>query len=932
MAKRPQKTVPAKQSSSKTAWPSKQQKPSSATPATTPADVWPAVTSERITDAEATEAASPTEDTESQPKNRALALAGSVRAWLCEHAPTLLRSRAFAATYAVVALLILLGTTVVWAYLSATVQQSNADQTVNAYLFENNHTFQGANFPGQHSFLFKWPIFWLISLLGARSAAFTWVTVGVVLLTVGIFALFLYRIERRALYFGTLCLALASVLAVVPAQPYAGGLLPVNMAMITTRNLEYILYITAVALVVRATRLKSWRFAAGALLFGVLAASDKLFLAFGIGSALLACVWYGLVRCWSFVTLAVRWLLAGLIAFLVATGLLGVISGAGWTHIAAGSQVSPYGATHSVKDIGHGVVYGVAGFLTNLGIDPANDTRLLRTVPHQAAQTLLSWGVVALLVNSVLLVLGTYAVYRLVKANWRPYDAQNSSVAQRISLMMLWTTVVAAAVFVVSNHYYPVDARYLSIIVFALFLTGATFLRTVQIRREVLVSAGLLLCLGIASGLVVAHRSYNDERAAVAPLDKRNVLISQALSNHPVQVLMGDYWRVIPTKLAAHDTLQVMPLESCTTARSVLSSKAWQPNPEKVSFAYLLTFDQSLTGYPKCSLDTIINRFGKPNASIPIAGTTMHPQELLLFYDRGAHKSAPAAPTSKQNLATVAPISTDDLPYTSCNQPTVMVTVAHQDDDLLFMNPDVQHDIQAGRCIRTVYLTAGDAGSGPFYWIGREQGAEAAYATMLGTNTIWVQRLVKLADNQIITIANPRGNSKLSLIFMHLPDGNVDGSGFPTSHFESLTRLERGVIPRIHSIDGESTYTSESLTAALAELMTLYHPAEIRTQGDVVSRVAPDHSDHIATGRFTAAAYARYRQNQLAGLGEIPIVSYIGYPVRVLPPNISDGDLALKEKIFFVYAAHDDGVCRSMQECIRQSANYRAYLTREYYQ
>lgn len=54
--------------------------------------------------------------------------------------------------------------------------------------------------------------------------------------------------------------------------------------------------------------------------------------------------------------------------------------------------------------------------------------------------------------------------------------------------------------------------------------------------------------------------------------------------------------------------------------------------------------------------------------------------------------------------------------------------VAHQDDDLLFLSPDLINDIASGRSVRTVFLTAGDAGNGRDYWISRQAGSQAAYS------------------------------------------------------------------------------------------------------------------------------------------------------------------------------------------------------------
>ena len=80
-----------------------------------------------------------------------------------------------------------------------------------------------------------------------------------------------------------------------------------------------------------------------------------------------------------------------------------------------------------------------------------------------------------------------------------------------------------------------------------------------------------------------------------------------------------------------------------------------------------------------------------------------------------------------------------------CAQGTVINVVAHEDDDLLFLNPDIQHDIDAGLCVTTIYLTAGD-GAGPIedakplYWRdGRETGELAAYAAMAGVGMDWYE-------------------------------------------------------------------------------------------------------------------------------------------------------------------------------------------------
>ncbi|HEV7454094.1 MAG TPA: PIG-L family deacetylase [Candidatus Saccharimonadales bacterium] len=837
--------------------------------------------------------------------------------------------------YALLSVAILLASAWYWALLGAHIHMNNSDQLVNTYLFGDTKVFHGALWPDQHTFLLKWPVFLAIRLFGATAGAFTAFTVALVLLTVGLLAFILYRIERRPLAFGTLCLALASVLLLVPAQPYPGGVLPVNMAMVTTRNIEYLVFIAAIAAFVYAPRMRHWKFGAGIALLVVLIASDKLFLTLGAGGAILALVVYVLARKRNLAELSARWLVASIAGGAGAVILLWLIGASNLTNIVGGTVAGPYGLVHSLKELMQGIVYMALGLLTNLGANPASDTRLLATIPGQIRSSLLSAQGAALVMNSLLLLGMLAAVAKLMwSALARRADHLEHDKYFNISVMLTWVTITACGVFVISKHYYPVDARYLTIAMFTGFIVLATVVRTLRWRPRVILAVGMLFGLSVIAGIITAGHAYTAQNSAMADTNKRDELIAKAISQHTVDWLVGDYWRVLPTKLHTHNMLQVAPLGSCAQPGAILNSKAWQPNLDQHSFAYLLTLDRSLTGYPPCNLDQIIQLYGRPNASTLIAGTLKDPHELLLFYDRGAHQSAPRlpVPTTKvptPKVSTVVPVGLDELPYTSCAGPSVMNIVAHQDDDLLFMNPDTLRSIRAGECVRTVYITSGDAGAGKYYWVGREQGSEAAYSNMLGNSDIWIERLVKLSGGQFITVANPRGNSRVSLVFMHLPDGNLRGQGFSSSQYESLERLGNGQIHTIHAIDHESSYTADDLTATLNTLMRTYQPSRIRTQATLVSIANPDHSDHMAVGRFTKQAHAKYLQEQFGGQPLVPLSFYIGYPVRGKQPNLSGQDLKDKENAFFAYAKFDGGVCDSEQLCMH-GTNYGTYLSRQY--
>jgi hypothetical protein len=843
-----------------------------------------------------------------------------------------INSPLFVKIYAVISVAILLLSTTYWSLLGAKIQQSNADQLVNPYLFKSANTLHNATLPGQHTFLIKWPLFLLIKLFNYSDSSYIVITILTVLFTVAVLAAILYKIERRPLIFGTLCLALSSVLLLVPAVPYAGGLLPINMAMITTRNLEYILYIASLVLIIKKPKLKSWQFWLGIVLMSLLVASDKLFLTISLGGAILALIAYALTKRWHVVELSVHWLIAAIGGAVGGIAILWGINKSGLTHISSQSGAGPYGLVGSLKDLIHGVIYAILGVLTNFGANPAFDSTTIRSIPHEILHNLISLGGLGFVVNLVLLVGAIYTSWLIIKKSlgYKSRAKINLDQSSFLAILLIWSTIATLGLFIGTSHDYVVDARYLTIALFALFISAAAFSSSKtkwQSNRVAL--AGLILLVSIVSGSIFSWQTYHSDMAALNPTNDRDKLIAAAISHHPVNVLVGDYWRVIPTKQDATKQLAVMPLSACDQTRQVLSSTSWQPNLKNHSFAYLISSDESLTDYQNCSLNQVFQKYGQPNSSVIIAGTYAAPKEELLFYNKDQLKSAPATTVAK--LAdTVDPISLSELPNTNCPVPTTMNIVAHEDDDLLFMNPDLTNDIHAGNCIRTIFITAGDAGEGSLYWLSRQQGSEAAYSNMLGDATDdWISRIVQIAPNEYVTIANPEKDTNISLIFMDLPDGGLKGTGFQQTNFQSLVKLITGKVNVMDTVDGQSSYTSSQLVSALESLMVAYNPTEINTQADYVGVQYPDHSDHIAVGAFVKLAYQKYETEQFGNQVTIPIKYYIGYPIREMPANVTGTALAAKEDTFLAYAKYDGGACQTLQIC-QSTPTYGAYLSREY--
>lgn len=251
---------------------------------------------------------------------------------------------------------------------------------------------------------------------------------------------------------------------------------------------------------------------------------------------------------------------------------------------------------------------------------------------------------------------------------------------------------------------------------------------------------------------------------------------------------------------------------------------------------------------------------------------------------------------------------------------TVMYVVAHADDALLFQNPDVQRDIDAGKCVSTVFTSAGEAGRWDnVYWLSREDGSKAASAHMAGVANAWTEGDAGIPGHSVpkfTLTANP----KISIVFLRLPDGSFDGSGFTSRGYQTLQKLWVGTISSITSNDGSNTYTKQGLTDALLALMNNETPSVINTQDYVGSFGDLDHSDHHATAYFVKAAHASYMTPHT-------IVSYNDYDSQNLPQNVFGAELTSKEDTFFAYTPFDSDSCTSVTSCV---GPYLNWLMRSY--
>lgn len=257
----------------------------------------------------------------------------------------------------------------------------------------------------------------------------------------------------------------------------------------------------------------------------------------------------------------------------------------------------------------------------------------------------------------------------------------------------------------------------------------------------------------------------------------------------------------------------------------------------------------------------------------------------------------------------------------SCPNGSTMDIVAHQDDTLLFLSPDLLHNIQSGQCVRTVFVTAGNNGEDQGYWSSREQGAEASYAQMAGVANTWTQSDAGISGHPM-PLMTLSGDPRVSLVFIRLPDGNIDGSGFPLNNFESLQKLWLGEIPHMTTVDGSSSYTRLGLINTLTALMSGFAPDAVNTQDYAGTYGDGDHSDHHTVAYMVRDASRAYTA------ATHTLTGYMDYLTQSQASNVTGTDLTQKKNAWFTYTPFDPNVCQTAAAC--QQNSYWSWLNAQY--
>lgn len=206
-----------------------------------------------------------------------------------------------------------------------------------------------------------------------------------------------------------------------------------------------------------------------------------------------------------------------------------------------------------------------------------------------------------------------------------------------------------------------------------------------------------------------------------------------------------------------------------------------------------------------------------------------------------------------------------------------LIIIAHFDDDMIFMQPELYSALASGRSLTTVYVSSGDQLHGGARAAHTFMAARMGYSSVTGSRDwscghVWLAgspaEHCRLRDRPVAMIAL----------------GIADGEKFGELVYSPLHLVEGRVpdLPILGRIEGRATVAST--IAELSEVIALTRPAEIHAL-DLASTHGYDHSGHLFSAAFAlwAAADARY---------DGPIRWHRGYSVDPEPPTLSDADYA----------------------------------------
>lgn len=241
--------------------------------------------------------------------------------------------------------------------------------------------------------------------------------------------------------------------------------------------------------------------------------------------------------------------------------------------------------------------------------------------------------------------------------------------------------------------------------------------------------------------------------------------------------------------------------------------------------------------------------------------------------------------------------------------------VAHLDDDMIFMQPELIDALAHGSST-TIYVLSGDPVRGNQRARFVFEAAMIAYEHAAGSSD-WECGSLRVTD---LPVHHCRlRNRPISMIGLDIVDGGYSASERP----ESLLSLLEGrltTLPILGPVGGQITVPL--LIDELAALIAQTAPSELHVL-DIMANHGNDHAGHLM-----AAAFALWGAAQ-AGF-QNTLISHRGYSVDPEPVNLSDADFALTKPMlgYFEACYFECGPCGT--ECATIADSHERYLRRQY--
>lgn len=529
-------------------------------------------------------------------------------------------------TLIVISVLALVGSSLYISQKSALIQLNNHDNLIDGYMFESPDIFREAIFPGAHTFLLKWPIFILSSVFGNVSEVYIITTIILYLLTVCGFLFVIYLLTRKNLFVTALSgLILTCTLLLVPPQPSPGALLPLNMAMTTTRNIEFLFLFGFIYLILKAKKILSWEFVLATSIMIALGASDKYYLMIGLLAAIMyiAFSWRDARKTKVQEKLAYLPLASFITSYILANFLLVIINKFGITTIDSATNAAPFAIVSSVWSLFEAIAGGLQGVIANYGADIFGKNLNISLLPY--------------IFNGIILCLSILAVYALISRKVRV----KSLASYQFTIWLILTFIGSFIIFIAAEHDYLSDGRYLTGAIFAGIASFALVLDNIKWKDRYLfiaISCGVIILLSplyILAARTSYAKSFDDTQRLIG---NRLDMAADILTKNNVDIFVGDYWFTTPVRLKTSNRVATAPMatEFCDRPNYFLTSRAWyRPSSSTITSALYILRDgerDANTFNHGCSMESLNNRYGAPSKEFVIREENGKPIDIIRLY------------------------------------------------------------------------------------------------------------------------------------------------------------------------------------------------------------------------------------------------------------------------------------------------------------